>query len=90
MRLFNPDNHTRSLTHKKLYAVFALAYTVVDFTAALFFIVGSALFFREATAYVATWLFLIGSVFFGLRPTITLMREIAYLRAGDYDELNPG
>jgi len=87
MRLFNPDNHTRSQVHKELYALYSLAYTIVDFTAALMFIVGSILFFHEDTTYIGTWLFLIGSVCFGLRPTITMMREFAYLRAGDYDEV---
>jgi hypothetical protein len=87
MRLFNPDNHTLTKRHKELYALFTIAYTIVDFIAALMFVIGSILFFNEDTTYVGTWLFLIGSVFFGLRPTITLMREIAYLRASDYDDL---
>jgi YrhK-like protein len=87
MRLFNPDNDTRSQKHKELYALYTLAYTIVDFLAALMFIVGSILFFKEDTAYIATWLFLIGSICFGLRPTITMLRELAYIRAGDYSDL---
>jgi uncharacterized membrane protein YgdD (TMEM256/DUF423 family) len=87
MRLFNPDNDTRSQKHKELYALFTLAYTIVDFLAALMFIVGSILFFKEDTAYIATWLFLVGSICFGLRPTITMLRELAYIRAGDYSDL---
>ncbi|MGI9370373.1 MAG: YrhK family protein [Ruegeria sp.] len=82
--LFNPDNHTRSERHKKIYAYCELAYTVVDFSAAALFVIGSILFFNDATVFVGTWLFLIGSVFFGLRPTIKLFREIAYIRADDY------
>lgn len=85
--LFGPDNHTRSARHKKIYAYFELAYTTVDFSAAALFIVGSILFFDEATADVGTWLFLIGSVFFGVRPMIKLIRELAYLRIGDYDDV---
>ncbi|MFT6023417.1 MAG: hypothetical protein ACI9PY_001534 [Ascidiaceihabitans sp.] len=48
---------------------------------------GSILFFNESTTFVATWLFVIGSVFFGLRPTIRLYRELAYLRLGDYQSI---
>ena len=87
MKLFDPANHTRSKRHQELYAFYALAYTLVDFVAALLFIVGSVLFFRASTTYAGTWLFLVGSIFFGLRPTITLLREFAYIRAGKYDEL---
>jgi len=48
------------------------------------FVIGSILFFEPETTTAATWLFLIGSIFFGLRPTITMIREIAYIRLGDY------
>ena len=47
--LFNPENHTRSQQHKKVYAYCELAYTLVDFSAAALFVVGSVLFFNEAT-----------------------------------------
>ncbi len=87
MKAFDPTKHSCSATHKKIYAWSALAYTIVDFAAAALFVVGSVLFFSESTTYDATWLFLIGSVFFGLRPTITMLREIAYIRAGDYADV---
>ena len=85
MKLFHPDNHARSDAHKRIFAHCELAYTAVDFSAALMFVVGSILFFKEETAYVATWLFLIGSVFFGLRPTIKLYRELAFLKLAKHD-----
>ncbi len=85
--LFSPDNHTRSERHKKIYAYCELAYTVVDFSAAALFVIGSILFFNDATVFVGTWLFLIGSIFFGLRPTIKLFREVAYIRADDYADI---
>ncbi len=85
--LFNPDNHTRSERHKKIYAYCELAYTVVDFSAAALFVIGSILFFNDATIIIGTWLFLIGSIFFGLRPTIKLFREVAYIRADDYADV---
>jgi len=87
MKLFNPDNHTRSNEHKKIYAYCELAYTFVDFSAAALFVIGSILFFSEVTTYLGTWLFLVGSVLFGLRPTIKLYREFSYLRIGRYDEI---
>lgn len=90
MKLFNPDNHTRSEDHKRLYALCELAYTVVDFSAAALFVIGSFLFFSESTTYFGTWLFVVGSVLFGLRPTIKLYREIGYLRLGDYDDVTKG
>ena len=34
-----------------------------------------------------TWLFLIGSICFALKPTIRLTREIHYFRIGQVDEL---
>lgn len=87
MKLFDPQNHTRSAAHRKVYAYCELAYTIVDFSAAALFVIGSILFFSAATTYVGTWLFLVGSILFGLRPSIKLYREIAYLRIGDYDDL---
>ena len=80
MKFFHPDNHTQSEAHKRIFASCELAYTAVDFAAALMFVVGSVLFFNEETAYLATWLFLVGSIFFGMRPTIKLYRELSYLR----------
>ena len=77
--LFNADNHTRSPAHRHVYVISEVAYTVVDFLAAACFVVGSALFFFASTTFAATWLFLIGSIFFGLKPTIKLVREIVYM-----------
>ena len=90
MNLFNPDNHNKSENHKRVYAMCEIAYTVVDFLAAALFVIGSILFFKESTTYFGTWLFVVGSVLFGLRPTIKLYREIAYLRLGDYDDIAQG
>lgn len=84
--MFDPDNHTKSEDHKRLYALTEMAYTIVDVMAAALFVVGSFLFFKESTTYVGTWLFVVGSVLFGLRPTIKLYREIGYLRIGNYEE----
>ncbi|WP_435138583.1 YrhK family protein [Pseudopelagicola sp. nBUS_19] len=85
--LFNPENHTRSKQHKKIFAYCELTYTIVDFSAASLFVVGSILFFNDATVDAGTWMFLIGSIFFGLRPSIKLVRELAYLRIKDYNDV---
>lgn len=87
MRFFNPSNHTSSEHNRQVYAYFEVAYTLVDFSAAAFFVIGSLLFFSEKTTYVATWLFLIGSILFGLKPTLRLVRELSYLRSGKYDKI---
>lgn len=80
MKIFDPENPTRSPRHEAIYAVSELAYTLVDVIAALMFVIGSICFFYPELNYAGTWLFLFGSLMFGLRPTIKLMREIAYLR----------
>ena len=85
--LFHPENRNLSPAHAKIWAAFEVASTVVDFTAAGLFIVGSALFFKESTTYVATWMFLVGSFFFGLKPAIRLVRELKFLSMGKVDEV---
>ena len=85
--MFDPRKKHSSPEHAKLYAAYELGFTIVDFSAALLFVIGSILFFDESTAYVGTWLFLIGSIFFGLKPTIRLVREWHLLRLGKVDVL---
>lgn len=76
----HPDN-------LRLHAAYELLYTLVDFAAALLFIIGSAMFFSEAWMEAGTWMFLIGSVFFAAKPTIRLVRELHYLRRGKIEPL---
>lgn len=52
---------------------------------ALWFLVGSILFFWEATATAATWCFLLGSIEFLARPAIRLARRIHIDRVGGGD-----
>lgn len=87
MRLFDPDNHKRTQRTARLYAIYELIYTAVDFAAAILFIVGSILFFNEATTTTATWLFLVGSICFALRPAVHMLREIHYWRIGRVEKL---
>ncbi len=87
MEMFRPENRSKSAEHQRIYALFEVWYTAVDFTAAFSFIIGSVLFFWKSTQVPATWLFVIGSICFALKPTIRLMRELKYLRMGDYSDL---
>ena len=87
MRFFDPANRTRTLRTARLYAVYELIYTTVDFAAALQFVIGSILFFNDDTVVLGTWLFLVGSACFALRPTVHLAREIHYWRIGDLEKL---
>lgn len=53
-----------------------------DVLIALWFLVGSILFFWEQTMTAATWCFVLGSVEFLLRPTIRLTRLVHLRRRG--------
>ncbi|TQL70295.1 YrhK-like protein [Nocardioides albertanoniae] len=53
-----------------------------DIAIAVFFIVGSVLFFHESTTTAGTWLFLIGSVELLVRPMIRLARRVHIQRIG--------
>ena len=46
-----------------------------DFLIAVWFVIGSILFFWESTTFAATWFFLIGSIQFLIRPAIRLSRR---------------
>ncbi|KAA5836880.1 YrhK family protein [Saccharopolyspora hirsuta] len=49
---------------------------VNDFLIALWFIIGSLLFFHDSTATAGTWLFLLGSCELAIRPVIRLSRFV--------------
>ncbi|WP_084421247.1 YrhK family protein [Henriciella litoralis] len=66
--------------HGKVYHGYQRLYDGIDASAAIAFIVGSALFFSEATMVAGTWLFLFGSVFFGVRPVVHLVRDFHMAR----------
>lgn len=55
---------------------------VNDILVALWFIVGSVLFFSEDTTVAGTWLFLLGSVQLLIRPVIRLSRRVHLRRLG--------
>ncbi len=49
---------------------------VNDILIAVWFIIGSILFFSESTTTVGTWLFLVGSIELLIRPMIRLARRV--------------
>ena len=87
MPLFSHKNRERNHEMRRVYALFELVYTFVDFAAALCFTIGSVMFFWNALETAAIWFFTIGSVLFFAKPTIRLWRELLLLRRGDYEDL---
>lgn len=87
MKLFLHDTRPKNARTRTIWARYEIAYTAVDFGAALCFVVGSVMFFFSAWQVPGTWLFLLGSVLFALKPTLRLAREIHLYRLGDMDDL---
>ncbi|MGV8856019.1 MAG: YrhK family protein [Devosia sp.] len=76
MKLFDEGLRTASAKHARAARRSELARTAVEFLAALAFIIGSVLFFYSPLQLAGTWLFLIGSILFAVRPTIKLVLEL--------------
>lgn len=87
MNLFHHANRERNADTRRVYALFEIAHTAVDFFAGLMFTIGSVLFFWKQTETAAIWLFTIGSVCFMAKPTIRLAREVKLWRMGQIDKL---
>ncbi|EPX79601.1 YrhK family protein [Salipiger mucosus] len=87
MKLFRHENRDRNDDTRRVYALFELAHTSVDFGAAFCFTVGSVLFFWKSLETQAIWLFTVGSVLFMAKPSLRLAREIKLLRMGRYEDL---
>jgi len=85
--LFRSENRSKSARHESIYAMFEILYTVVDFAAAVFFIIGSVMFFYEEWMTTGTWLFVVGSFFFAMKPALRLIRELKLASIGDTEAL---
>lgn len=55
---------------------YEVASIVNDLLIALWFVIGSVLFFSPSTEHAGTWLFLIGSIELMIRPLIRLRRRV--------------
>lgn len=87
MPLFAPENRDRSERSRRFWAAFELAYTMIDFGAAICFIIGSMLFFYASLMTVGTWFFLVGSIMFAAKPALTFGCEIKPAAIGDTRDL---
>lgn len=87
MKLFDPSSSQKSPAHARLYATIEIIYTVVDFSAAGLFIVGSIMFFSPSAMTPALWCFLVGSICFALKPTLRMIRQLRYLKLDKIDAL---
>lgn len=75
MKLLDPHLADLTPAHVALYWRYQVVRTLVDFGAAVCFVIGSAFFFFESMATPADWLFLLGSILFALKPTIDVIRS---------------
>lgn len=87
MALFKLSRHREYISDARYYARFELAYTLVDVTAALLFVIGSVMFFSEEWLTPGTWCFLVGSICFAFKPVLRIIRELRYVRDKDYEDL---
>ena len=87
MTLFRHENRQKTEEARRLYATFEIIYTMVDFAAAMSFLIGSILFFWPAFETPAIWLFVVGSVLFATKPTLRLVRELRLAALGDTKDL---
>ncbi|WP_306030609.1 YrhK family protein [Stappia sp. MMSF_3263] len=89
MKFFSSDLRRASPDHAELVRRYELFRTLVEFLAAVLFVVGSVFFFYDSLLFAGTWLFLIGSILFAVRPTIRLALELHLTRLPVPDEFRP-
>ncbi|WP_238372372.1 YrhK family protein [Heliomarina baculiformis] len=85
--LFHQDQRNRNADTKRIHALFEIVYTLVDFMAALTFLIGSVMFLYDSWQTFGTWLFIVGSILFATKPTLRLARELKLAAMGDADDL---
>lgn len=74
--MFSPDSGLLSSRHKKIHKIYTILGIINDFAAGLAFVVGSYFDFYPKFSTDGSWLFLIGSILFCMRPSIVILREI--------------
>ena len=89
MTIFALENATKSSETQRIYAYYELLHTLIDFFAALSFLIGSIMFFYQAWLVPGTWLFVIGSLLFAAKPTTRIVRELRLLAKGDVADIAP-
>lgn len=63
----------RELVIRRRYEALSI---VNDILIAVWFTLGSVMFFSDAWTYTGTWLFVLGSIELLIRPTIRLIRQV--------------
>jgi hypothetical protein len=76
MKLLDPVLNDLTPRHVEIFWRYQVVRTAVDFGAAICFVVGSAFFFFASMTTPADWLFLLGSILFGIKPTIDMVRSL--------------
>lgn len=85
--LFLEDHRRGSDAQRRLYALFEILYTAIDFSAAALFVIGSFMFLSEEWTRTGTYLFIVGSFLFAAKPTLRLVRELKLAAMGDTADL---
>lgn len=75
-KFFDHSVRSASPEHAETVRKYELVRTIVEFLAAVTFVLGSIFFFYDTLVYAGTWLFLIGSILFAVRPTVRLLLEL--------------
>ncbi len=73
--------------YRRTHAIYQWLHLLVDFTAATLFVIGSILFLNPGLERAGSWLFLIGSIFFAMKPTVRLLRFLHLRRLAREAEL---
>lgn len=76
MRGFDPRRNTATPRHAEIAGRYQNVYTLVEFAAAIAFIVGSVFFFYRNLTLAADWMFLAGSILFAVRPTVAVAQQV--------------
>lgn len=89
MKPFDHGLRTCSPRHAEIVRRYEIGRTLVEFLAAVAFIIGSVFFFYPDLVYAGTWFFVIGSVLFAARPTVRLALELHLARIPVAEEFSP-
>jgi hypothetical protein len=74
--------------YQRRHRFYQWAHLLVDFVAAALFVAGSILFLYPDLMRTGTWLFLFGSIFFALKPTLRLARFLHLRKLAEKAELS--
>ena len=70
------DNLSASEAEHAIWEAYERVHIAFDFMAALLFVVGSVMFLYQSLQTPAIWCFIVGSVFFFVKPAIKVARKI--------------